>query len=146
MKTCLPIGYGIRARRSDGFTFVEVIVSLALLGVALAGIYSVITMAMQTRKHAHDYYVGTIIAGNQIERAKTFLFDELFEIREDETRVDERGVASPTGKFLRTTTVENVPGNSELRQVNVLVEVPHHTRGTPGGGAITMSTFVADIQ
>lgn len=133
-------------RTRAAFTFVEVVVAMALLGLALAGIYSVITMSMQTRQHAHDYYVATIIAGNQIERAKTFLFDELHDLEEHERVVDERGIPTPSGRFLRTTEVENVAGNEWLRKVSVEVGVPHRLRGTPGGGLVLLSTYISRIE
>jgi hypothetical protein len=55
---------------------------MGLLALALAGIYTVIVMSMQTRQHAHDYYVATVIARNRIEHAKNFLFAELPELAE----------------------------------------------------------------
>ncbi len=135
--------------RRAGFTLVEVVVAVFLLGIGLAGGYRVITHAMQTRAHAHDYYLATVIANNRIERAKNLAFSEISgQLTERRIRVNELGVPDPQGRFFRSTlVVQNWGFDSKVTGIIVRVEVPHRTRGTrAGGGLVTLSTLLTEEE
>lgn len=108
-----------------GFTLVEVVVALALLAIGMAGGYYAVTGAMQARKFAHDVYVGTLLANNWIEHAKTLPFAQLTDLRETGVAIDEDGNVDPDGRYRRTTEVTTTwDGDPNLAGVTVRVLVP----------------------
>ena len=108
---------------SGGYSLLEVVVALAILGISLAGIYKVMTVSMQTRQVALNHYVATVMANNQIERAKNLAFGNLSLLAEDERQVDELGTTGANGRYLRTTTIEPVWGGR-------IQPDPHHRDGS----------------
>jgi hypothetical protein len=113
---------------------IEVMVAAALLGMGLAGVYQVITISMQMRKHAYDYYIGTVVANNRLEQAQGIPFGELTLLEEERMRIDETGSVSEEGRFYRTTTVTTPwDGSEQLAMIEVRVEVPHPRRLADSG-------------
>lgn len=131
-----------------GMTLVEVMVSLAILGVGLTAAYFAVNSAMQTRKFAHDYYVATLIANNQIEFARNMPFSQLVTLRDDSnTRVDDYGDVDPSGRFRRTTTIGlRWGGDSNLTQVSVSVAVPHARIANTSGSTSTVTTLLRKMN
>ena len=117
---------------------------MALLGVALAGAYGVVSMAMQARKFAHGYYQATLIANNQLEHAKNLPFTELYLLEEDnQTRVNDLGETDSDGLYVRSTQVEqDWDGNTNLAAVIVSVAVPHPRHPGTVAGTSTVSTLL----
>lgn len=124
-------------------TLVEVVAALALLGIGLAGSYYAIGAAMQARRFAHERYTATLIANNQVERAKNLPFVQLVLLSSDNnTRVDELGQVSLSGRFHRTTSVTTPwDGNTNIAYVSVSVLVPH-PRLQGGSGTSTVATLL----
>lgn len=115
--------------RRSGLTIVEVMIAAALLGMGLAGAYQVITISMQMRKHAYDYYIGTMLANNRLEQAQGITFGELTLLGEERMRIDETGGVDEQGRFYRTTSITTPwDGSAQLAMVEVRVEVPHPRR------------------
>ena len=129
---------------SDGYSLLEVVVALAILGISLAGIYKVMTVSMQTRQVALNHYVATVMANNQIERAKNLAFGNLSLLAEDELRVDELGTTDADGRYLRTTTIEPVwGGESNLTRITVTILPPApNRRSTAGNDPVSVSTLI----
>ena len=129
---------------SGGYSLLEVVVALAILGISLAGIYKVMTVSMQTRQVALNHYVATVMANNQIERAKNLAFGNLSLLAEDELRVDELGTTDANGRYLRTTTIEPVwGGESNLTRITVTVLPPApNRRSSAGNDPVSVSTLI----
>lgn len=129
---------------SGGYSLLEVVVALAILGISLAGIYKVMTVSMQTRQVALNHYVATVMANNQIERAKNLAFGNLSLLAEDELRVDELGTTDATGRYLRTTTIEPVwGGESNLTRITVTILPPSpNRRSSEGNDPVSVSTLI----
>ncbi len=133
-----------RARDRAGMTLVEVVVAMGLLGIGLAGGYYAVTGAMQARKHAHDYYVGTLIANNQIERAKNLPLSQVSSLAEDHTAVDELGTAAGTLRFRRTTALTtNWNNHASITKIDVMVGVPLPRQS--GFATTSVSTLLVDL-
>lgn len=104
---------------------VEVVVAVALLVVAMGGVYRLLTASMASRQVARDYYVGVVLANNRIERAKSLSFDNLALLAENEQPVDDLGMPDMQGRFLRSTVVEREWGGEPgLTRIMVTVHWP----------------------
>jgi len=129
----------------SGMTLVEVVVAMTLLAIGLAGGYSAISMSMQMRKYAHDNYVGTLIANNQIERAKNLPLSQVGSLVESETQVDELGTGAGTLRFRRTTVLEtNWNSIASVAKIDVMVGVPLPRQA--GFSTTTVSTLLREIE
>ena len=129
---------------SDGYSLIEVVVAMAILGIVLAGIYRVMTVSMQTRQVAVNHYVATVMANNQIERAKNLAFGNLSLLVEDERPVDELGTTDANGRYLRTTIIEPVwGGESNLTRITVTILPPAPNRSSSAGtDPVSVSTLI----
>ncbi len=123
---------------------VEVVVAVALLVLAIGGAYRVLAMSMSAQQTSRDYYIGIVIANNQIERAKSLTFGNLPLLQESNQRVDRIGTLDKNGRFLRTTLVEDsFGGDADLTRVTVIVELPPPRYS--GSGSSPPSVFVSTL-
>lgn len=135
------------AGKASGFTLVEVVISLSLLVVVMAGVYRSLESAFRLRRASHQHYLAVVIANNRIERAKNVAFDDLGLLDEERLPVTAQGVPEPDGLFRRTTVVEpDFDGNTSLARVTVTVEVPpaRHRRHRRVPVSETVSTLLTD--
>ena len=132
------------SRARNGYTFLEIVVAMAILAIALAGVYRVMSVSMQTRQVAQNHYVATVMANNRIERAKNLTYDNLLLLAETKRAVDELGAADVNGRYLRTTEIEPTwGGESNLTRVTVTVLPPLPNRAAAGGGdPVSVSTLL----
>ncbi|MDZ4199262.1 MAG: prepilin-type N-terminal cleavage/methylation domain-containing protein [Kiritimatiellia bacterium] len=122
---------GLSARR--GFTFLETIAAMAILGLALTGFYRVLIQSARTRQAAHHHYVAVIIANNRIERAKNLRFEDLPLLAESQVAVDQLGSPDTAGTFLRSTVVApNQGGDPRVTRLTVTVRAPSMRRDGSG--------------
>lgn len=128
----------------DGYTFLEIVVAMAILAIAMAGSYKVMTVSMQTRQVALNHYVATVMANNQIERAKNLAFDNLSLLAESERAVDELGATDAEGRYLRTTAIEPLwGGESDLTRITVTILPPApNRRSSAGRDPVSVSTLI----
>lgn len=125
-------------------TLVEVVVAMGLLGIGLAGGYSLVSAAMQARKFAHEFYAGTLIANNQIERAKNLPLSQVASLVETEKPVDELGTAAGNLRFRRTTVLQtNWNNRANVSGIDVMVGVPLPRQ--QGFSTTTVSTLLVDL-
>lgn len=128
-----------------GMTIVEVLVALVLLAVFFAAAAQLVTSSRRSADMAREYQQAVGMADDRIERIKTFDYDQLLLIAEDNVRVDEYGDANPEGQFLRNTEVVTFT-NGLCREVSVTVQVLNRKSrrfDTPG---VTLRTLVANLQ
>jgi len=94
-----------RSSVKTGFTMVEVIVSLFLICLVMAGSYTLIVRAAALSRAARNHYVASILCNNRIERARNFDYEDLHLLEETSVTVNDNGYPDPDGWFSRTTTV-----------------------------------------
>ncbi|MBA4150286.1 MAG: prepilin-type N-terminal cleavage/methylation domain-containing protein [Verrucomicrobia bacterium] len=100
-------------RRNAGFSLIEVMCAILILGIALVGLTGGITTALTSSKEAEVQTIAALIAAGQIEllRAENFLVN-------GETE-DECGNELPLYRWRQTVSSTEVEG---LHEVTVVVE------------------------
>lgn len=89
-----------------GFTLVEALVSVALLGIVIAGSYVLMNRSAQLVRSARNHYLAINLGKNRIERARTMRYSDLTLLAEQNVIVDDNGVPFSAGDFRRTTIVD----------------------------------------
>ena len=64
-------------RRNDGFTLIEMMISLVILAVGLLGMILMQTTAILTNKSSNEMVVGTMLAEQLLEQVKGQAFDAI---------------------------------------------------------------------
>jgi prepilin-type N-terminal cleavage/methylation domain-containing protein len=64
-------------RRDRGFTVIEILISLFVLGVVLVAIWGLFTLSMKTNTSAGDQTECSVLAQQQMERLKDADYDSL---------------------------------------------------------------------
>jgi type II secretion system protein I len=133
---------------ADGFTFIEIVVAMAILALAMAGTFRMMSVSMQTRQVAQNHYVATVMANNRIERAKNLAFGELSLLAETEVAVDSLGTPDPDGRYLRSTLIQpNFDSQTNLTRITVTIVPPAPNRRTDEGLApVSVSTLLTVYQ
>lgn len=88
-----------------GFTILEVLVSLTLVAMVMAGAYLLITQTAQLSRAARDKYVAVTLCKNRLERARNFDYQDLHLMDEPGLVVNDNGAPYPRGMFRRITLV-----------------------------------------
>ena len=132
-----------RMRRS-GFTLLEVVMTLFLLAVVLAGAYMVMSRAADLSRSARHHYIAINLAKNRLERARNFAYGDLHLLTENNVVVDDNGVPDTTGRFRRSTVVvTNYAPN--LTRITVTVNLKNRKTGSWVVGGATESETVASL-
>lgn len=109
-----------------GFTLIESMVSVVLLGMVIAGSYILMNRSAQLVRSARNHYIAINLGKNRIERARTMQYGDLRLLAETKVIVDDNGIPFSSGDFRRTTIVE--------------------TNATPGLTAVTVSNEVRNVR
>ena len=64
-------------RRNDGFTLIEMMISLVILAVGLLGMILMQTTAILANKSSNEMVVGTMLAEQVLEQVKGQAFDAI---------------------------------------------------------------------
>jgi prepilin-type N-terminal cleavage/methylation domain-containing protein len=108
-------------KRIEGFTLMEVVISIALLAIVMTSVVGVMVKGRQASAKADYVYTAYNIAKNHIETLRAMSFAELSLANETDTLVNGDGVPDPEGMYKRTTTITaNYSGNANLAKVDVL--------------------------
>jgi len=132
-----------RARRFGGFTVIEVMVSLLILVLVVAGGYSLIARAANLSRAARHHYVAISLAKNRIERTRNFEFKDLNLLGESDVVMDANGSPVPSGWYSRTTTVSTNYGPG-LTEIVVTVKIRNMKTGGFGTEQESLRTLLAD--
>ena len=116
----------VRKGTRNAYTIVEVIVSVAVLAIVMAGAYRIIVQSANLSRSARNHYVAISIAKNRLEQLRALTFDDLELAEELKIRVNERGIPDANGIFLRTTAISDPYYNSRI--VLVRVDCPRKYR------------------
>jgi prepilin-type N-terminal cleavage/methylation domain-containing protein len=124
-----------------GLTFVELMVALLLLAVALSGLMGLWTFGFNTTRHSQDLGVGYNIARQEIERAKNIGFLLLPEA-EWTTIYDGLGhVTTDTPPhFTAHSTVQTIPDANGQVNTNCLRTLHVQVNAREGGEVVFEST------
>ncbi|MDD5704282.1 MAG: prepilin-type N-terminal cleavage/methylation domain-containing protein [Kiritimatiellae bacterium] len=111
-------------RRRAGVSVLEVLISIVLLVLILAGAYMMVSQCAQLLLTGRDHYVATTLCLARIERARNVDYNLLIMLNEKTpVIVDQDGNISPDGRFRRKTDVSaNWPANG-LTMVVVKVQI-----------------------
>ena len=125
MKKFFPIRY----RRA--MTLTELIIAIALVGISVGGIVSVLLQTVDLSQSIDNSYVATDLARNRIERIRSVRRDMGYaaipESAETDTIIDRNGNADQNGVFKRTTIINASYGTNLTR---VTVRVTYKRRGS----------------
>jgi prepilin-type N-terminal cleavage/methylation domain-containing protein len=127
----------------SGFTIVEVIVALLILGLCIGGLCQMAVNARQLSDMSRSHYTAINIAKNRLERAKTFDYDELAFLAESLKRVDASGRPDQEGTY-RVNTLVRAAG-SNLTELVVSVDILSPMSLDFEGESESIQTYVADI-
>jgi len=127
--------------RQRGLTFIDLLVSLLLLAVALSGLMSLWAFGFSATRHSQDLGVGYNIARQEIERAKNLGFLLLPE-GEWTTAYDGLGhvTAQTSPHFTAHTTVQTLPDATGQLNTNCLRTLRVQVNAQEGGEVVFEST------
>ena len=128
-------------RPQRGLTFVELMVALLLLAVALSGLMGLWTFGFSTTRHSQDLGVGYNIARQEIERAKNIGFLLLPE-GEWTTTYDGLGhvTTQSSPHFTAHTSVQTIPDANGQVNSNCLRTLHVQVRARENNEAVFEST------
>ncbi len=130
-----------------GFTLVEIVVSIALLGFFMAIAVSVIIQSARVTREARDRSVASALAWNQLERIRNTPFSDMDAWVEGApgTRVATSGLADPEGEFLRQTAITTTTNGMVLRNIRVEVWPLDRRTNDFDGEPEVLETIIADV-
>lgn len=138
-------GASVRARKQThpqrGVTIVEVVIALAIFGIAVGAACGLVVGARTLSDSARDHYTAINLAKNRLERAGALGYDVLPLFEESNSVVDKNGNPDPNGNFRRSTIVSDVRSN--LRELTVIVEIKNRFTLQFDGEAETLKTYHA---
>lgn len=111
-------------RRDAGFSFVEVLVAVALMGIALAGITMTGVVSMRADTKSHLGSAATSLAQARLDDLRTTQRNDTAwqEGTHTQTGVNEQGQSGTGGPFTRAWVVDlDYQNKAELARVTVTV-------------------------
>lgn len=104
----------------QGFTLVETVVSMLLLGIAVVSLVASLTQSRIFSESVDRSYTVSNLAQRRIDVLKRLDFDLLSSCVENSVRVGIDGNIDANGSYVRTTEITtNFDGNSHLTKVKV---------------------------
>lgn len=95
----------VRHDSRSGFTLTEVMVASTVLMIFLGGFLASFILGVRTLDMSTSHYRATTIARNRIQRARSFNYDSLSLLEENEARIDRHGNVDSSGDFRRSTLI-----------------------------------------
>ena len=127
----------------EGFSFIEVVIALAVLGMFIGGMCAVILGSRQLSDRARSHYIAVNLAKNRIERARNMPFESLSDFIESNTIIDTDGKPDYEGNFRRTTQYGSAQTN--LVEMVVTVEIRDRVTRRFNGESQLVRSYIADI-
>ena len=131
-------------RQEPGFTLVETVVSIFILGFCVTGVCALAMSVKTTGDRARQHYTAVNIGKNRTERVRNFQFSDLSTLNESKVRVDPSGTPDTSGDYRRSTTVSLV--NTNLKEVVVDVEILNRSKWQFDGDTVTIRTYIANFR
>ena len=104
---------------SKGFTLIEVLIAIVLLGVGLLGMASLAGSLINYNRFAHSVTIGTTLAQDKIEELRNTRYDGIVEGTVVESSIDATGNAG--GTYNRKTEIDADAAFSNTKTVEVTV-------------------------
>lgn len=124
-----------RVRREEGFSAVELMIAITMLGILMLGFLSVFPMGLRTVAKGERMTVATSLAQDEIERLKTLPDNDA-----DLVAGNHADPANPIlGVYTRTWTVTDDNPMAGMKSVNM--SVAYTDNGMPR--TIAMNTYFA---
>jgi prepilin-type N-terminal cleavage/methylation domain-containing protein len=130
--------------KSAGFTLIECLVAMFILGMCMAGTCAVAVSVKTTGDRARQQYVATNIARNRAERLRNFDFAQIDSFGESNVRVNASGSPDTVGEYRRTTSVSLV--STDLKEVAVNVDILDRKTWAFAGHKVSIRTYLARFQ
>lgn len=128
-----------------GFGLVEVMVSILLLSIVVAGAYGLITSAARLNRTSRSHYLAANMAKNRLENARNYRYEELPLLREDRVVVNDQGAPDTMGFFRRSTLV-NTNYGYKLTEITIAVEMKSTKTGQFAGEEERVSSLFTDYS
>ena len=138
-------GNAYRGKGCSGFGMVEVVVSVVLLSLVVAGSYKLITQAARLNRTARNHYVAANLAKNRIEHARNYAFADLPLLRESKVLVNAQGATETAGPFRRSTLV-NTNFGYKLTEFTVIIEIRNSLSGQFQGEEQRIASLFTDYS
>lgn len=132
-------------RGTGGFTLTEVMIASAVLLLFLGGFLAAFIMGIRTLHMSTNHYRAVSIGRNRIQRARSFDYDSLVLLEENEVRIDHLGNLHAQGAFRRSTVIHTNTATAPYT-VRIQVGVRFPTRSRSRGGLsepVTMDNLIA---
>jgi len=127
-----------------GFTMIEALVAVTILGFFVVGVCALVVTTRETMDTARAHYTASNIAKNRIERLHALVFDDLAQYAEAGVVVNDSGMPSSSGNFMRTTVVSNV--NDRLFDIRCVVTMRNRVSLAFEGGGESVQTLIARYE
>lgn len=124
-----------------GVTIIEAMMALAIFAVFTTGTCKLLTANRKILDMARDHYIAANLAKDRMELTRTFAFDQIPELAENQLRIDDSGIPSTTGHFRRTTDITTI--NSNLYQLAITVDIQNRKTLQFAPAQQTISTYVS---
>jgi len=138
--------------REKGITLVEVMFSIAIVSMVLAGTLFIFVQTADMSKRVDYEYVAANLVKSRLEEARAGIkingfnsLPRLAESESDDIRINEDGIVDPDGDFVRVTTVEEkYDGNARMTKVEV--KIYYYYRGEKKESRVTkMATIFTTV-
>lgn len=109
-----------RRSRRAGLTLVETVLSIGIMGLFMGGTCAVLLRCKQLNDRARVHYAAVNIAKSRLELARTYEYDLMYALSQDDVVVDKNGVPG-SGDYRISTVI--TPLSSNLTEIAIDVEV-----------------------
>jgi len=130
-----------KSKNRAGVSIIEALVGLSIFAVFTAGTCQLLTSHRRVLDMSRDHYIAANLAKARIELARTFDFDQIPEMSEDEVLMNESGIPSLAGHFRRTTLVTTVSSN--LYQLSITVDIQNRRTLEFAPAEQSIDTYIA---
>lgn len=143
---------------NKGITFVEVVVSIALVLIVVVALIATVTQSSVFSRRIDLVYTASYLAQRRVDMLKRLDFDQLPAAGETDIRIGADGNIDPAGEYVRTTEITPVyASNPYLTKVKVSVNrvkmsldgsivYPDTGQITFHGNPIIMETLFSDVE
>lgn len=118
------------ARRGHGFTLLETIIAIAILGVALTAIFQISSEAIYAHVYAKKLTVATLLARSKMIDLEQEMFDKGFQLDDDEQAGDFSDDGWASYKWRAKIVAPKTNGLSPDQLIGAIFNLP--TGGPPG--------------
>lgn len=134
------------SKNSAGMTIVEVVTSMALIGMLIGGFLGLLIEDIKTAQTIDYNYVSLNIAKSRMDRIRELRRDKgysnLSTATETDITIDRNGLPDADGEFTRSTTITpNFEGKTNLTKITV--SVSYKGAGNVATTTITITSLIS---